>query len=80
MIAITDLAEKHKGLTCAFAAIGLGVVAIRSLKIMNSVFKYAIRPSRNIAKRYGNNWAVITGASDGLGKVSTINQNLYFHP
>lgn len=32
-----------------------------------SFFKYFIRPQRNIYQRYGGGWAVITGASSGIG-------------
>ena len=34
------------------------------------VFRKFIRPSQNLRKRYGQNgsWAVVTGASDGIGK------------
>ena len=30
--------------------------------------KYCILPRRNLKSRYGNGYALITGASDGLGK------------
>ena len=58
-----------KAVTIGLAAIGLGVVAVRSLKALHSFYRYAIRPSKNLIKWYGDNWAVVTGASDGIGKV-----------
>lgn len=30
--------------------------------------KYCVLPRRNLLKRYGGGWALVTGASDGLGK------------
>eukprot|EP00345_Euplotes_harpa_P006846 CAMPEP_0168328960 /NCGR_PEP_ID=MMETSP0213-20121227/6823_1 /TAXON_ID=151035 /ORGANISM="Euplotes harpa, Strain FSP1.4" /LENGTH=341 /DNA_ID=CAMNT_0008332193 /DNA_START=99 /DNA_END=1124 /DNA_ORIENTATION=+ len=65
---VRDLADSNKELTYAFAAIGAGVVGLKLAKCLRSVYRYTIRPSHNLAKRYGDNWAVVTGASDGIGK------------
>ena len=44
-----------------FALISLALYIIPQLLIL-------ILPPKNLAKRYGNSWALITGASQGLGK------------
>ena len=31
-------------------------------------YKHFIRPRRNLNKRYGGKWAVVTGGSDGIGE------------
>ena len=33
-----------------------------------SLLKYFVLPRKNLYARYGGGWALITGASDGLGK------------
>ena len=32
------------------------------------IYKHMIRPSKNLLERYGGNWALVTGASDGIGE------------
>lgn len=32
------------------------------------LWKHAIRPRRDLVARYGGNWALVTGASDGIGE------------
>ena len=31
-------------------------------------YKHFLRPRRNITKRYGGKWALVTGAGDGIGE------------
>jgi len=45
---------------------GACVSFIFTLKVLGSVYKLFIRPSKNLAKL--GKWAVITGATDGIGK------------
>jgi len=33
-----------------------------------TLWRHGVRPSKNLFKRYGGGWAVVTGASDGIGK------------
>lgn len=35
---------------------------------LKAVWRHVLRPRRDLRARYGGNWAVITGASDGLGE------------
>ena len=32
------------------------------------IWRHVIRPRRNLTARYGGNWAVVTGGSDGIGE------------
>ena len=34
-------------------------------------YRHVLRPQRNLVKRYGSEWAVVTGASDGIGEAYT---------
>lgn len=51
-------------------AIALVIVVLRVIKvvygILNFIYVYFLRPGKNL-KFYGS-WAVVTGASDGIGK------------
>ena len=35
---------------------------------LKAVWRHALRPRKNLLSRYGGDWAVVTGASDGLGE------------
>ena len=35
---------------------------------INFVYRHFLRPRRNLASRYQSKWAVVTGASDGIGE------------
>jgi 17beta-estradiol 17-dehydrogenase / very-long-chain 3-oxoacyl-CoA reductase len=50
----------------AFAAFGALIVVKELLQIMSSAYKSFLRPSKNLTKL--GKWAVITGATDGIGK------------
>ena len=65
---IIDYSQDHKTATCTLAAVGALVVGNELLKWTYAAYKYLIRPSYNLKRRYGENWAVVTGASDGIGK------------
>ena len=32
------------------------------------IWRHVLRPRRDLVARYGGNWAVVTGASDGIGE------------
>lgn len=66
------LAEENKDWTYAFAAIGVAWAGIKLGKGLCSTYKYLLRPSYDLATRYGKNWAVVSGASDGIGKALAI--------
>ena len=34
-------------------------------------YRHVLRPQRNLVNRYGSDWAVVTGASDGIGEAYT---------
>lgn len=35
------------------------------------LYRHLLRPQRNLIRRYGSEWAVVTGASDGIGEAYT---------
>lgn len=37
-------------------------------KALSGVTKYFLLPDRDIFTRYGKGWAIVTGATDGIGK------------
>ena len=61
--------EGVKVAALSLAAFGALKVASVGLKSTKALLKYFVIPRKNLAERYGKgSWAVITGASDGLGK------------
>eukprot|EP00240_Pyramimonas_obovata_P005606 CAMPEP_0118935246 /NCGR_PEP_ID=MMETSP1169-20130426/15259_1 /TAXON_ID=36882 /ORGANISM="Pyramimonas obovata, Strain CCMP722" /LENGTH=320 /DNA_ID=CAMNT_0006878255 /DNA_START=48 /DNA_END=1010 /DNA_ORIENTATION=+ len=48
------------------AALGLFKIVCFALKVLVNFYKWFLRPSKNIAKL--GKWAVVTGATDGIGK------------
>lgn len=64
-----DLMEKsNKIVVTGLAAVGayyLGSMAYQALK---GFTKYCLLPRRDLKGRYGGGWALVTGASDGIGK------------
>ena len=53
----------------ALAFYGAYRVSLTLLRSCRAILKYFVLPRRNLLSRYGQgSWAVITGASDGLGK------------
>ena len=55
-------------ITFAFlAAIGALVILKHALDFLTLLYKTLIRPGKNLKKAYGE-WAVVTGATDGIGK------------
>ncbi|CAI2374877.1 unnamed protein product [Moneuplotes crassus] len=60
--------EKDPMLVYTFALIGAGYVGFKLLKDIRGMLRYTVRPSYDLKKRYGSNWCVVTGATDGIGK------------
>ena len=53
----------------SLAALGTYKVAATAYKSSRALLKYFVLPRKDLASRYGRgSWAIITGASDGLGK------------
>ena len=65
---LKEFADKNKDLTYTMAAIGTAICGYRLGKVIYSCYKYTLRPSKDLKKRYGDGWAIVTGASDGIGK------------
>lgn len=46
--------------------IGALLVLSKVLRYLRALYKVALRPRKNLAKRYGHNtWVLVTGSSDG---------------
>ena len=65
---LKEFADKNKDFTYRMAAIGTAICWYRLLSAIYSCYKYTLRPSKDLKKRYGDGWAIVTGASDGIGK------------
>lgn len=64
-----DLNERGvKSLVTGFAAIGTYYLGLNAYAAMRGFVKYLVLPRRNLKVRYGGGWALVTGASDGIGK------------
>ena len=60
---------KSRPLITSLAVLGGAVVASKACYVLSGIWKYLIRPRRNLFKTYGgdNCWAIITGGSSGIG-------------
>ena len=56
-------------LILALAAYGTYKLALQpALSALGSIYRYIIRPRRDLKRRYGEkSWAVITGSTSGIG-------------
>ena len=64
-----NLNEKgNKILVTGFAAIGAYYLSKRCYSFVSGVFQYCLLPRLDLKTRYGGGWALVTGASDGIGK------------
>ena len=52
----------------ALAAVGTYYLGRQLYSGLRGLTKYCLLPRRNLKERYGGGWALVTGASDGLGK------------
>jgi NADPH:quinone reductase-like Zn-dependent oxidoreductase len=55
-----------------FALFGAFVAGKAAMKPVGAFYRHFLRPRRNLKSRYGDGWAVVTGASDGIGKAFAI--------
>lgn len=51
----------------ALIAIGAVVVLLYCENTLSFVYSHFFRPAKNLKKKYGT-WAVVTGATDGIGR------------
>lgn len=51
-----------------FALAGLFAIGSLAWKALSGFTKYFLLPKRDLFSRYGKGWAIVTGATDGLGK------------
>lgn len=68
-----DVLVKLKETDCTISTLAVfgGLIVLKSvLQVLSSVYKTFLRPSKNLTK-YGS-WAVVTGATDGIGKAYAI--------
>mmetsp|Transcript_30504 Transcript_30504/g.34936 ORF Transcript_30504/g.34936 Transcript_30504/m.34936 type:complete len:141 (-) Transcript_30504:670-1092(-) len=54
-------------LVSIFAIIGIVYALLKSSKFLRYLYKRFIRAGYDLHQRYGGGWAVVTGASDGIG-------------
>eukprot|EP01017_Pseudomicrothorax_dubius_P028482 TRINITY_DN3385_c0_g2_i3.p1 TRINITY_DN3385_c0_g2~~TRINITY_DN3385_c0_g2_i3.p1 ORF type:complete len:313 (-),score=77.40 TRINITY_DN3385_c0_g2_i3:99-1037(-) len=60
---------KHPRVALGLSALALGYVGLKSLCFLKTSFLAFARREYNLQERYGRgSWAVVTGASDGIGK------------
>lgn len=52
----------------SFAALGAYYIGVNVYSALKGFMKYMVLPRANLKARYGGGWALVTGASDGLGK------------
>ena len=64
---IKEFGKEHPILT-AFAALEAFILAKKTLKGVSFLYETFLRPRKNFKKEYGGEWAIITGASQGLGR------------
>ena len=47
--------------------LGTALLSARLLRPVSFIYRHFLRPRKNLLKRYGGGWAVVTGASSGIG-------------
>ena len=52
----------------SFAAIGAYYLGVNIYSALRGLMKYMVMPRHDLSARYGGGWALVTGASDGIGK------------
>ena len=58
----------NKLLVSTLALLGLVQATKITLGVASSFLKYFVMPRKDLKSRYGGGWALVTGASDGLGR------------
>ena len=51
-----------------FAAIGTLYAGMNTMHMLRGFYQYCLAYRLDLKKRYGGGWALVTGASDGIGK------------
>jgi len=59
--------RNNKMLVTGFAAIGAYYLTKRCYSVLQGMFQYLLLPRLDLKARYGGGWALITGATDGIG-------------
>ena len=67
-IDVNNRARTVKLALTGFAAIGTYYLTSNMWSLLKGFWKYCMVWRLNHKKRYGGGWALITGASDGIGK------------
>ena len=60
--------QVDKEVLASFGLIGALVSLRYVMRPVCFLWRHYLRPRANFKKRYGDGWAVVTGASDGIGK------------
>ena len=60
--------QNHKIFGCLCLLGGYQLAYEYLFKPLKGIWKHFIRPRKNIKARYSTEWALVTGASDGIGK------------
>ena len=64
-----DISSKpNKSIALSLALLGSFYISKLTLNFLKGFFKYCILPRNSLTSIYGNGFAVVTGASDGIGK------------
>ena len=62
-----ELVMENK-MTRILTLVGGGIIFWKYLKLQNAIYRYFLRPSKDLKKIYGGQYAVITGGSIGIGR------------
>ena len=62
-----ELVMENK-MTRILTLVGGGIIFWKYLKLQNAIYRYFLRPSKDLKKTYGGHYAVITGGSIGIGR------------
>ena len=64
-----DVTQEVNGKVLTALSLLGAYVAFGYIKIpLIAIWRHILRPRKNLTSRYGGKWALITGASDGLGE------------
>lgn len=63
-----EFTQEKPAIVAGLAGLGSLMVLAKGCHLVQGLWSTFLRPSRDLYKRYSGGYAVITGASDGLGK------------
>jgi len=52
------------------ASIGFGILVALAVNVATAIYRAKVRKPYDLVKRYGKGWAIVTGATDGIGKAA----------